>query len=100
MELGKVTVCTSLLSQTFGLMFRRKQNIVMVFKTPRRVSLHMWFVFYPIDVLLLDKEKRIVEVKRGFKPFTFWTSQRKGCYLVEQAFPTEYRLGEKISWKI
>jgi len=55
----------------------------------------MFFVFYPIDVLLLNKHKEIVEIKKNFKPFTFWTSKEKGKYVVELAFPEEYKVGIK-----
>ena len=71
----------------------------MEFSTPRKVSLHMFFVFYPIDVLLLDSNKKIVEIKRNFKPFTFWKSSKRGKYVVELAFPDKYELGEIINLK-
>ena len=77
-------VCKTIRSQARGLMFRRKkQNLIMTFPKERKVSLHMFFVFYPIDVLLLDKNKKVIEIKENFKPFTFWTSKNKGKYLIE-----------------
>lgn len=51
----------------------------------------MFLVFYPIDVLILDKDKIIVEIKRNFKPFTFWNAQKKGKYVVELAYPNKYK---------
>ncbi|MFA6460976.1 MAG: DUF192 domain-containing protein [Candidatus Woesearchaeota archaeon] len=90
----KERVCTSLLSQGIGLMFRRKQNLLMIFPEERKVSLHNCFVFYPIDVLLVDKDFKIVEIKKKFNPFMFWNSTQKGKYLIELAFPSEYALGE------
>ena len=56
----------------------------------------MFFVFYPIDVLLLNKHKEIVEIKKNFKPFTLWNSKEKGKYVVELAFPKEYKVGDKV----
>lgn len=56
----------------------------------------MFFVFYPIDVLLLNRNKEIVEIKRNLKPFTFWNSKTKGKYVVELAFPEEYEIGERV----
>ena len=79
-------------------MFRQKRDLVMVFKHPKRISLHMFFVFYPIDVLLLDENKKIIEIKRNFKPFTFWSSVKKGKYLVELANSYSYELGEKVEF--
>ena len=64
----------------------------------KRISLHMFFVFYAIDVLLLNEKKEIVEIKRNFKPFTFWNSKEKGRYVVELAFPGEYKVGERVEF--
>ena len=90
--------CRMVLSQSRGLMFCRKQNLVMEFTHEKRVSLHMFFVFFPIDVLLLNEKKEIIEIKRNFKPFSFWHSQQKGKYVVELAFPGEYEIGEKLGF--
>src|SRR3989344_121753 len=90
--------CKSSLSQARGLMFRRRRNLVMVFPKERRIKLHMFFVFYPIDVLILDKDKRIVEIKRNFRPFTFWNAQKKGKYVVELAYPKEYGMGDRLEF--
>ncbi|MEK6950265.1 MAG: DUF192 domain-containing protein [Nanoarchaeota archaeon] len=73
----------SFLSQSLGLMFRPRENLLMVFTKERRVSLQMWFVFYPITVLVVNKDKVVVEIKENFWPFTFWTSREKGKYVLE-----------------
>ena len=91
--------CNSVFSQARGLMFRPKQNLIMKFPQERKISLHMFFVFYSIDVLLLNEKKEIVEIKRNFKPFTFWNSKEKGRYVVELAFPGEYKVGERVEFK-
>src|SRR3989338_8512017 len=92
----KETVCNTIYSQICGLMFRKKQNLIMTFKEEKRISLHMFFVFYPIDVLLLNKNKEIIEIKRNFKPFTSWSSKEKGKYVVELAFLGEYEVGDRV----
>jgi len=89
-------ICKSFLSQARGLMFRGKHNLVMAFPHEKKISLHMFFVFYPIDVLILNKNKEIVEIKKNFKPFTIWNSKEKGKYVVELAFPEEYKLGDRV----
>ncbi len=43
----------------------------------------MWFVFFPIDVLFLDEHNKVVEIKRNFKPFTFYTSAKEVTSLIE-----------------
>ncbi len=91
-------ICTTVFSQTCGLMFRKKQTLLMAFKRERVVSLHNFFVFYPLDVLVLDKNNVIVEIKRNFRPFTFWKSGKKGKGVIEVAFPQEgmYSLGDIV----
>ena len=91
-------ICKSIFFQARGLMFRPKRNLVIVFPKERRIKLHMFFVFYPIDVLILDKDKRIVEIKRNFRPFTFWNAQKKGKYVVESAYPKEYGMGDRLEF--
>ncbi len=75
--------CKSFLSQARGLMLRSKKNLIMEFPEERYISLHNFFVFYPIDVYVLDKNKKVVEEKKNFKPFTLWTSSVKGKYVIE-----------------
>lgn len=82
-------VCKTFFSQALGLMFRRKQNVVMIFPEEKKISLHMFFVFYPIDVLIVGADMQIKEIKRNFKPFTFWNSKEDGKYVVELGLQKE-----------
>jgi uncharacterized protein len=93
--MNNIRYCRDILSQARGLMFRKKQNLVMEFPTERKVSLHMFFVFYPIDVLVLDSSKKIAEIA-SLQPWTFWKSSKKGKYIVETPFKHEYKVGEKV----
>ena len=79
----KERICSSFWSQARGLMFRKKQNLIMIFPEEKKISLHMFFVFYPIDVLYLDAEKRVVEIKESFLPFTFYNPTHKAQYVLE-----------------
>lgn len=90
--------CSSIWSQGLGLMFSSKKNLVMIFEKERKINLHNFFVFYPIDVLVLDSSKKIVEIKRNFKPFTFWNSKQKGKYIVELAFFGDYQVGDILDF--
>jgi uncharacterized protein len=81
----KEKYCRNIFSQTLGLMFSRRKNLVMVFNKERTISLHNFFVFFPLDILVLDENKKVVEIKENFQPFTFWNAKKKGKYLVELA---------------
>ena len=91
-------ICDSILSRTLGLMFKPKSNLLMIFPEEQKISLHMFFVFYPIDVLVVDKNKKIIEIKRNFEPFTLWKSKKEGKYIIEFAYSSEYKLGDKLDF--
>ncbi|NQU98675.1 DUF192 domain-containing protein [Candidatus Woesearchaeota archaeon] len=82
----KNKICVSSWSQAKGLMFARKQidfGLIFEFKKLKKTSLHMIFVFYPIDVLFLDENKRVVDLKEDFKPFGFYNSKKRVKYVIE-----------------
>lgn len=78
-------LCSSLLQKALGLMFSMNRNkcLVLEFCNERIISLHMFFVFYPIDVLFLDKSKIVVGKKENFMPFSFCSSGKKSMYALE-----------------
>lgn len=96
----KEIVCRDFFSQSWGLMFRRRKNLVMIFDKERKVCLHNFFVFFPTDIFVLDKNKKIIEIKRDFRPFSFWNSSRKGKYVIElgESRWNKSKIGDKISF--
>jgi uncharacterized membrane protein (UPF0127 family) len=69
-------------SPFIGLMFQRPRPVYFSVPNSHRPSLHMWFVFGSIDVLFLSSN-RVVDVKRGFKPFRCYTSKAIADTVVE-----------------
>ena len=61
----------------------RDKAMVLVFKREKTVSLHMFFVFYPVDVIFLDRAKKVIEIKMNFKPFTIYVPKKKAQYVIE-----------------
>ena len=65
----KVQYCKSLFSKFRGLMFTKKKEraLIFFFNKPTRVDLHMFFVFYPIDVVFLNEKKQdtLKKIKSG-----------------------------------
>jgi hypothetical protein len=71
--------CRSIFSKARGLMFTcpiKNFGLVFFFGKETIVSLHMFFVFYSIDVLFLDKKGKIVDMKEKFKPFTVYIPEK------------------------
>lgn len=66
-------------------MFSKKSDkvLIFIFDKEKIIPLHNFFVFYPIDVLFLNKNKNVVEIKETFKPFTFYTPKNKAKYVIE-----------------
>jgi len=95
MKLTKYTLYKTILGQSLGLMFSHKKTIVFEFKNERKVSLHTFFVFFPITVLFLNSEKKIVE-HTVMKPFRFYFPTHKSKYIVELPFETQKKIGEKV----
>ena len=96
-------ICKNIFLKGLGLMFSRKQKaIIFIFKKEKKVPLHMLFVFYPIDVLFLDKNKNVAEKKENFKPFTFYSPKNKSKYVIElpkdAIRKTKTVLGDKIEF--
>ncbi len=75
--------CSTLFQIARGLMFSRPKTLLFKFSKPRKVAIHMWFVFFPIDLAFLDETYRVVDLKLGIKPFQFYTSKKPAAYLVE-----------------
>ncbi len=88
-----------------GFMFSLSQGRakVLVFPSERKISLHMLFVFFPLNILLLDSQKRIIETTK-LGPFSFFSSKKKARYVIEipSSLFTKLRLrvkkGEKIKF--
>jgi len=90
---------TSSYQQARGLMFRKKHNLIMTFPQSRKISLHNFFVFYPLDILLLDEHKKIIEIKQNFQPFTFYTATKHAKYVIELAHRTNnYQINHKLEF--
>ena len=78
-------------------------GLVFTFKKDRKWSLHMLFVFFPIDVLWLDKNNRIVDMKENFAPFSLLAKPKeKARFVVELPKGTiknsDTIIGDKISF--
>jgi len=97
-------LCSSVVSKAWGLMFRFsvKDPLIFAFTRQRRYSLHMFFVFFPIDVLFLDKNRKVVDMKRDFMPFTFYTPKKPCQYIIEIAqgsiARSQTEIGDEISF--
>jgi hypothetical protein len=95
-------LCRSSLSKARGLMFSRRKDLIFEFRKPSFVPLHMFFVFFAIDVLFLDDDKRIIEMKKGFRPFRYYRPKKLARYVIELSLPRSgasgYAVGDKLQF--
>jgi len=80
-----VIICNSLFSHFLGLMFRKILNdgLLFIFERERNVSLHMFFVFYKIDIIYFNDKMKVIKILRNIKPFTPHIKAVKCKYILE-----------------
>jgi len=96
-------LCKNNFSKARGLMFSKKpKTLIFVFNKEKIISLHMFFVFYPIDVLFLNKNKKVVQLKENFKPFRIIIPTKPAKYIIElpnnTIKKTNTKLGDILSF--
>ncbi len=64
-----VTRAKTLSQKTFGLIGKRKPY---PFLLRTRYGIHTFGLFFPIDVLILDKNNMVVSMKKKLFPFSFF----------------------------
>ncbi len=104
----KVRIARGFFAQARGLMFESKKNFdyALVFplatKTIASASIHCLFVFFPIDVIYLDENKVVVDVKKNVPSFALYRQPDKPSkYFIEvRAGKTDsLKIGDKLEWE-
>lgn len=74
------------ISQMIGLMFRSSipsdYAMIFVMKKPSSVGIHMLFMRFPIDVIFLNEEKKIIGLSHHM-PWTGHSSMKNVKYVIE-----------------
>jgi uncharacterized membrane protein (UPF0127 family) len=74
---------SSFIRQMIGLRFSKQKNLIFDFKKEKKEVIDMFFVCYPIDLIFLDKDKKVIELKRNFRPFEFYKNKKPARYMIE-----------------
>lgn len=92
-------ICKSCFSKLLGLMFRwPEEGLIFINNKPKRYDLHTFFVFYPIDILFLDENKKIIKIYKRVRPFRFYIKGVESKYIVELRKTSNYKLGDKFNF--
>jgi len=78
-----VALKDNIIKQFVGLRFKKQTNLIFEFKKEKKITMDMFFVFYSIDIIFLNKEKKVIELKPNFKPFEIYSTKNKVKYAVE-----------------
>ena len=70
-KFNSIKVATKLSEKTFGVIGWKNWGEVKGFLIPSCNSIHTFFVRFPIDVVFLDKDNKIVGLKENLRPFSF-----------------------------
>jgi uncharacterized membrane protein (UPF0127 family) len=77
----RVKVAKSVLEKARGLMFipkiSEKEGLLMEFESETKPAIWMLFMRFPIDIVFINKEKRIAEIKENAKPISIKPSTWK-----------------------
>ncbi len=104
----KAKYCDSLLSRLKGLMFSSRlmlgEGVVLVasYESILSTTVHMLFVFFPIDIIWLNSAKKVVDVKKNVLPFMPFIAPRKAAkYVIElpKGCAKDIKIGDRLRFK-
>ncbi len=100
-----VELANTYIKRVVGLMFRKSLDGALVFDMGRETydGIHMLFVRFPIDVVFLSAEKKIVDVKANVRPWVGTAFPRSWFrYAIElpagAAERYSLKTGEQLAW--
>ncbi len=70
-EIKDVILCNNEFSKIKGLMFKKKGRALLSFDFEKIYGIWMLFMRFSIDLAFIDKEKKIVDLKRNVPPINF-----------------------------
>lgn len=95
--------CKNMFCKAVGLMFtlpKKDYGLIFEFNSEKIIPLTMLFVFYRIDVLWLDKSKRVVEMRTLLPFIPNYTPEKKAKYVIELPVNTIKKTNTKINDRI
>lgn len=97
-------VASNFWTQMVGLSFSKKRNMLFTMPFNDRWSFWMFGVRYPLKMVFIDKEKKVVDVKEA-EPLSWnlrtWRTYvpKEPCkYVLETPFKLRIRTGDRLSW--
>ena len=80
----KYKICKSFLSKTIGLIFSLKpKTLLFIWKKEKIRNIHMILVFFPIDIIWLNKNKKVIDLRKKIMPFLITNTNKSAKYIIE-----------------
>ena len=84
---GQLDFADSFVSRLMGLMFRKDPENGLILKLPssrsrRGSAIHMFFMRFPLDIIFLDYDKKVVDMV-SIKPWNTYTPKSPAKYVIE-----------------
>ena len=92
----ELTECTTFYTRLKGFMFTKNINYGLCF--PKCNSIHTIFMFKPIDVIMTDKDYKVLYIFKNVKPYRIILPKKNVYYTFE--FPInklDFKINEKIN---
>ena len=94
----EIKVCNNIFNRFMGFMFKKKINYGLCF--PKCNSIHTFFMFESIDVIMTDKDYNILYTYKNLKPNKIILPKKNVYYTFE--LPTNkfnFNINEKVKVK-
>lgn len=90
-------ICKKFKDRLLGNCFKKEITEILIF--PKCNSIHTFFMKIPIDVIILDKNKKVIYIKKKLKPWKILLPKKGGYYTIEYpANSTNHEINEKIEF--
>lgn len=96
--------CRNIIAKTFGLMLKSQIiPLVFIFKKEKIIPIHTLLVRKPIDLVYLNRQMRVVDLKENLIPYRFYTPKARAMFVVElpenSIVNSSIELGDIVSFK-
>ncbi len=100
--LSDVKVASDFLSRLFGMLFVNPEIGPSAIWFPNCNSIHMLFMRFPLDLIFLNRNRKIVKIAMNVRPWTPVVGCREAESVLELIpgtwDPEQFRVGESLSF--
>jgi len=100
----KAEIADNFWKRLIGLSFSKKKNLLFIMPYESKWCFWMFLVRYPIKIIFIDKNKKVVDIKIGKpialnpKTWRIYVPRKKCKYVLETPFKLKVKIGDKLRW--